>query len=173
MSDRVFVFDAREGRALVHSLDGEAPLGLVRLGPLLAHLRDRRYTVQLRQFAADVAGGLPHANARLVEAAQRAAHEEARGDSFAARLAAVRSALSGAATAASSVGLRHGASNAASFLSGYEACAPDAFDAAVGASRMAVLFAEMSGGDGDAATRGHLDRLLDALSAALSATPVS
>ena len=161
MSDtpRAFIYDADEGRALVVGADGDAPLGLVRLGPLLAHVRGAGREAALRQFAADVAGGLRWADADLVEAAWRAARGEATADD----LAAVREQKRGVATAASAIGLRHGAANAASFMSAYEACAPDAYAAAAGASRMAVLFAELHGDDAAETTRAHIDRLLDAL----------
>lgn len=96
----------------------------------------------LRQSAVEAAlsvlAGAPHAARRLIDAAERASRGEA------VDLADVRAPLSGTACAASLIGLKHGAANAAAFLAAWSACAPDAESAAADARRFASLYATLS-----------------------------
>ena len=135
-----------------HAMSDHAPLDA-----RLDALRQSGATDALRRFAADAAllvlrhapGGAPP----LVDAAERAARGEA------VDLSALRSRFEGTATAAGTVGLRHGAANAPAFLAAYAACAPDAYAAATGAARMVRRHGEMAGLDADDVERDLSDLL--------------
>lgn len=109
----------------------------------LEALRDAQDVRSLRQFAASAARSVlhraPEPAARLVDAAEKSAQGEP------VDLEGLRREFVGTAAAASLIGLRVEARNAPAFLAAFYACAPDAFDAAAGATRMVLLLAEMSG----------------------------
>ena len=142
------------GRSVPLDEKDEVPLGFDRLQGLLAHLQDRGMDCALHRFAAGVAPGLvtvaPPAAAVLISAAKR-------GE--AADFTALRKTYASAAQAAGAIGLRHGAANAAALLTAYAACHPDAHTAATETSRMARLYAELSGGVPESVTQAHLDVL--------------
>ena len=135
-----------------HAMSDHAPLDA-----RLDALRQSGATDALRRFAADAAllvlrhapGGAPP----LVDAAERAARGEA------VDLGALRSRFGGTATAAGTIGLRHGAANAPAFLAAYAACAPDAYAAATGAARMVRRHGELAGLDADDVERDLSDLL--------------
>ena len=153
--------------AVVHGRLGEAVRLVVDSGHAMydhASLDTRLYALHeggstdaLRRFAADAAllvlrhapGGAPP----LVDAAERVA----RGESV--DLGALRSRFEGTATAAGTIGMRHGAANAPAFLAAYAACAPDAYAAATGAARMVRRHGELEGLDADDVERDLLGLL--------------
>ena len=171
-SGRAYLFDLQEGRAIAAEEDGtEAPLGLDRLDALLTHLAAEGHHALLRRFAVWTAATVPEAKGAgpLLEAARADATAweatTAADPPDVSALKAARDRVAGAAMAASAVGLRHGAANAAAFLAAYEAAQPDPRAAAGGAARMVRLHAELAadGAAPVAVTQQQLDWLLDHL----------
>ena len=104
------------------------------LDGLAADHRDR----DLRRFAAAVARIVvplaPPSGVDLTDAAERAAS----GDPI--DLGALRDRSSGTASAAATIGLKHGARNAPAFLVCFAACTPDAHRAALETARLATVY---------------------------------
>ena len=150
------IFDAEEGRALVPDLHLSPPVRA-----LIAELEQQGDERTLRRFALACAelitGGVSEAEAALLVAARAAV------EGHAVDLEVVRGQYTGTAMAATTVGLRRGAANAASFLAAFEATAPDAALAARGAARMEVLHARMRGAPEDGVSARQVAWLEEAL----------
>lgn len=168
MSRRTYIFDANAGRTIAVDESGEVPLGLDRLSGLLDHLANRGAHGLLRAFTLACVERMPDYGS---EHTRLFVDATLRDDT--ATLRHLRMQYTHVSMAASGVGLRNGARNAAAYLAAFAATDPDVHAGAAVAAQMERVHAELSIGRPepsrvplpDEVTQTQIDWLLDRLRA--------